>query len=216
MSRGWTAITLAAIIALELVPSGAPARAAQGFDAAYAGESAFVTLRPGQTAAFAVFFQNTGTTTWVAGTSTEVILAACLDDKVTCHVWPEEVAWAFNWRSQIAYTRQLQSSVGPGQLATFSYEVRAPLTATSGRYRFNGDLALASTLAMIHPEGYYHDVVLLPAPTPVPTATPSPTPTPVPASAGGSAPAATAAPTPPPPPPPLPPPPPPPPPPAGP
>jgi hypothetical protein len=104
--------------------------------------------------------------------------------------------------------------VAPGQLATFSYEVTVPLTALPGVHQFNGDLARASTLAAIHPEGYYHQVVLLPlfpTPTPAPTPTPQPEPggTPVPTPTPGPVPSA------PPPPPPLPPPPPPPPPPPG-
>jgi hypothetical protein len=197
------AVALAVILALALAPSAPEARAAQGIDSGFAGESAFLTLRPGEQGSFIVLFRNTGTTAWVLGTSTEVTLVACRDDKVTCAVEPEEAAWAVRWVSTIAYARQLQTIVAPGQVATFAYEIRAPLTATAGVYRFNGDLAVASTLGAIHPEGYYQDVVLLAGP-PTPTSAPAPA-TPE-REVAPAAPAPTASPSPPPPPPPLPPP----------
>jgi hypothetical protein len=45
--------------------------------------------------------------------------------------------------------------VAPGQIATFVWSFKTPLTITSGIYRFNGDLALATAPSVqIHPEGY--------------------------------------------------------------
>ena len=77
----FTAVTLA----LSMLAQAVPAAAAAGFDSAYAGESAFVSLAPGQSNDFQVFFANTGSTTWTRSTSTQVDLAACLADKVTCN-----------------------------------------------------------------------------------------------------------------------------------
>ena len=56
-----------------------------------------------------------------------------------------------------AYSRHIQAEVAPGQLATFVYSFKVPLTVTSGIYRFHGDLAQATTGTQIHPEGYYQE-----------------------------------------------------------
>src|SRR2546428_2104659 len=71
-----------------------PVAAAQAYDSQYQFESAFLSnLKPGDTGAFSVFFANIGTVTWVTSTTSQVNLAACRDDKVTCNVAPEEAAW---------------------------------------------------------------------------------------------------------------------------
>ena len=59
-----TAVTAAAL-SLSMLASAGPALAVTGYDSAYAGESAFVNISPGQTLNFQVFFANTGTTEWV-------------------------------------------------------------------------------------------------------------------------------------------------------
>src|SRR5256885_1588541 len=79
-----TAVTAAAL-SLSMLAAAVPALAVSGYDSAYAGESAFVNISPGQTLNFQVFFANTGTTTWSRGTGTQVDLAACLEDKTTCN-----------------------------------------------------------------------------------------------------------------------------------
>ena len=61
------AITAAAL-AVSMLAAAFPAAAVTGYDSAYAGESAFVTLAAGQSNEFQVFFANTGTTTWTRGT----------------------------------------------------------------------------------------------------------------------------------------------------
>lgn len=52
-----------------------------------------------------------------------------------------------------------QATVASGELATFSYRVRAPADA-NGIYTFNGDLVVSSTGKVLHPEGYYHRVTV--------------------------------------------------------
>src|SRR5687767_12882253 len=85
----------AALLASVLLIAGGGSADAlvPGYDSAYAGESAFLNMTPGATGTFTVFFQNTGSTTWVRGTATQVDLFACLNDKVTCDVVPEEAAF---------------------------------------------------------------------------------------------------------------------------
>jgi hypothetical protein len=191
-------LRILALVAFVLAFMPAPAVAVTGFDSAYSGESAFVTIRQGESASFQVFFMNTGTVAWTKGSDTQVDLAQCLADKVTCNAQdPGDATWNNGWMSLSRYATHTQAIVSTGSLATFAYNIRAPSDAT-GTHRFNGDLVLAKTGDRIHPEGYYQDAtidatgsVAVPTPTPTPgstpfpsppppTATPTPTPTPTP------------------------------------
>jgi len=151
----------AATLALSMLAQAIPAAAAAGYDSSYAGESAFVSLAPGQSNEFQVFFANTGTTTWTVGSSTEVDLAACLADKVTCDAQDAtEAPWNAGWKSATRYATSTQTSVAPGSIATFKYTVTAPAGVAAGTYRFNGDLIVAASGAKVHPEGYYQDATV--------------------------------------------------------
>jgi len=155
-----TAVSAAAL-SLSMLASAVPALAVTGYDSAYAGESAFVNISPGQTQNFQVFFANTGTTTWSRGTGTQVDLAACQHDKVTCNSVASDVAaWNSGWLSTTRYATTTQTTTAPGSLGTFSYNIAAPVGAVAGTYRFNGDLVLSTTGAEIHPEGYYQDATI--------------------------------------------------------
>src|SRR5437867_3201900 len=155
-----TAVT-AASLALSMLAMAVPASAVSGYDSAYAGESAFVNISPGQTQSFQVFFANTGTTTWSRGTSTQVDLAACLEDKITCNAQDaSEASWNSGWLSATRYASTTQTTTAPGALGTFSYNIAAPANATAGTYRFNGDLVLSTTGEKIHPDGYYQDATI--------------------------------------------------------
>src|SRR5947208_17086556 len=141
----------AASLALSMLAAAVPALAVTGYDSAYAGESAFVNISPGQTQNFQVFFANTGTTTWSRGTGTQVDLAACLEDKVTCNAQDAtEASWNSGWLSSTRYATTTQTTTAPGSLGTFSYNVAAPAGVTNGTYRFNGDLVLSTTGEKIH------------------------------------------------------------------
>jgi len=183
-------LRILALIALCLAFAPTPALAVTGYDSAYSGESAFVTISPGQTLQFQVFFSNTGTLTWTKGGDTQVDLAACLADKVTCNAQdPSESTWNSGWISTARYTTTTQATIAPGALATFAYNIKAPSDAAAGVHRFNGDLVVASSGARIHPEGYYQDAEIaatgnVPAPTPSPTpgSTPFPSAPPAPAA----------------------------------
>jgi len=152
-----TAITAAAL-AFSMLAAAVPAAAVTGYDSAYAGESAFVNISPGQTQNFQVFFANTGTTSWTKGSSTQVDLAACLEDKVTCNqLESTKAGWNSGWLSTTRYSTTTQTVTPPGSLGTFSYNIMAPTGTAAGVYRFNGDLVLSSTGEKIHPEGYYQE-----------------------------------------------------------
>jgi hypothetical protein len=117
-----------------------------------------VNIVGGQTQNFQVFFANTGTTSWVKGTGTQVDLAACLEDKVTCNAQDaSEATWNSGWLSATRYASTTQTTTPPGSLGTFSYNITAPAGVAAGIYHFNGDVVLASTGEKIHPEGYFQD-----------------------------------------------------------
>ena len=172
-------LRILALIALCLAFTPTSALAVTGYDSSYNSESAFVMIDPGQTQSFQVFFVNTGTTTWAKGSDTEVDLAACLADKVTCNAQdPTDSTWNSGWLSTSRYATTTQASVAPGSVATFAYNIKAPTDAT-GTHRFNGDLVVASSGARIHPEGYYQDATMkavgsVTGPTPTPGSTPFP------------------------------------------
>jgi hypothetical protein len=209
MSRSFRALAVV-VLALASVAVPSPARGAVAYDAAYVGESVFVTVAQGELATFSVIFANTGSDAWIRGTPSEVVLGACSEDKLTCGVPSARSDWNARWVSGLVYATQAPDVVEPGKVAFFTYSVRAPMTAIKGTYLFNGEVLLASTLKPIHAVGYYHQATIVVPPAP-PAVFPQPSSAPT-----VTTPAAPAsAPTPPPPPPPLPPPPPPPPPPAG-
>lgn len=175
------ASVLAIAFLLSMVGQGTQAAAVTGFDSGYAGESAFLTLAPGQSGMFQVFFRNTGQQSWIKGTGSQVDLAACLEDKVTCNAQDaSEAGFNDRWVSATRYSTQVQGTVISGQIAAFAYNVKVPAGAT-GLHRFNGELVVASG-ARIHPEGYYQDVTVIgppaatPSPTPGSTHFPSPSP----------------------------------------
>ena len=160
MRKITTAITAAAL-AFSMFAAAMPAAAVTGYDSAYAGESAFVNISGGQTQNFQVFFANVGTTSWQKGGATEVDLAACLEDKVTCNAQDaSEATWnppTGGWLSATRYATTTQTTTPPGSLGTFSYNIMAPVGVAAGIYHFNGDVVLASTGERIHPEGYFQD-----------------------------------------------------------
>src|SRR5438552_9889745 len=179
MRRITTAISAAALsLSMALGMNFGVAQAATpGYDSAYQFESAFLSLKPGDSGTFSVFFANTGTASWTAGSGSQVNLAVCAADKVTCNVTSAQAAWANGWLSSTAYATHTKSVVVPGDFSAFTYNVKVPAGTTSGTYRFNGDLVLSSTGDRIHPEGYYQDsTVTGGAPGPGPTGALSVTP----------------------------------------
>ena len=93
----------------------------------WAAQSAYPTLRAGQTSApLTITFTNAGTATWVKGVlGREARLGINLDD----------LTWAslgVNWPLQNRVATQTEASVAPGQNAAFTFQVKAP--ATPGVY----------------------------------------------------------------------------------
>src|SRR5256712_6086890 len=159
MRRFTTAITAAALaLSMALGLGGGSAQAlTPGYDSAYQFESAFLSLKAGDSGTFSVFFANTGTTSWVAGAGTQVNLSVCAADKTTCNVASPNAAFASGWLSATAYATHTKSVVAPGDFSAFTYNIKVPAAQTAGTFRFNGDLVVASSGDRIHPEGYFQD-----------------------------------------------------------
>src|SRR5207247_9438108 len=159
MRRITTSISAAALsLSMALgMNLGVTQAATPGYDSAYQFESAFLSLKPGDAGTFSVGFANTGTTAWTAGSGTQVNLAVCAADKVTCNVTSAQSTWASGWLSSTAYATHTKSVVVPGDFSAFTYNIKVPSGTTAGTYRFNGDLVLSSSGDRIHPEGYYQD-----------------------------------------------------------
>jgi hypothetical protein len=153
-----TAVTALAVVASLLAGTAGQAAAVTGYDSAYFGESAFLTLGPGQSGQFAVGFNNTGSTGWLTGSASQVDLAVCLPDKTTCNTTSPNAAFASAWLSSTAYATTSTTYVGPGQTGYFVYNVTVPAGSAPGTYRFNGDVALHGTASTLHAQGYYQDV----------------------------------------------------------
>src|SRR5438874_540355 len=147
-------------VGLSLGWSGATARAAGGFESSYQFESAFLALQPGETGSFSVFFLNSGATAWVRNTSSQVNLAVCAADKVTCNVTSTNAAFASGWYSPIAYATHAKDVVAPGDASAFTWSARVPSSQPNGIYRFNGDMVLAATGERLRPEGYYQELAV--------------------------------------------------------
>src|SRR2546428_13683818 len=161
MRRFTTAITAAALaLGMTLSVNQGTALAVAGYDSAYQFETASLTLKPGDAGTCSVFIANTGTTAWTAGSGTQVNLAVCAADKVTCNLTSANSTWASGWLSSTAYATHTKSVVTPGDFSAFTYNVKVPSGTTGGTYRFNGDLVVASTGDRIHPEGYYQDATV--------------------------------------------------------
>src|SRR6266550_6918097 len=112
-------LRILALVALCLAYAPMPAVAVTGYDSAYNSESAFVTINPGETQSFQVFFFNGGSTAWIKGTDSQVDLAACLEDKVTCNAQdPGEATWNSGWLSATRYATTSNTSVAPGGVGT--------------------------------------------------------------------------------------------------
>src|SRR5712692_4866680 len=157
MRRFTTATTAAALaLSMALGLGGGSAKAlTPGYDSAYQFESAFLSLNPGDSGTFSVFFANTGSSSWVKGAGSQVNLAICAADKVTCNVTSAQASWAVNWLSSTAYATHTKTTVTPGDFSAFTYNIKVPAGTATGTYRFNGDLVNGTT--RIHPEGYYQD-----------------------------------------------------------
>jgi glucose/arabinose dehydrogenase len=101
-----------------------------GFHSRWVSESPWPTLDPGQTSApLTITFRNSGTKTWVKGVAgSQVNLGINGDDRTQSFL-------NAGWPSPDRVAGQNEGSVGPGQTATFTFQLRAPSAA--GTYQLH-------------------------------------------------------------------------------
>jgi hypothetical protein len=93
-----------------------------GFHSELVGQSDHPTLKPGQTRQVTITLRNTGARTWVRGAANQQVnLGIPGDDK-------SSVPLGVGWPSANRVATQLEASVTPGGIGTFTFTVRAPLT----------------------------------------------------------------------------------------
>jgi len=89
----------------------------------WVSESAFPTLRVGEISVpLSIVFRNAGSQTWIGGT---------LGQEARLAVNQDNAQWAglgVNWLSANRVAPQTEATVMPGGLATFTFQVRAPMT----------------------------------------------------------------------------------------
>jgi hypothetical protein len=89
----------------------------------WVSESAFPTLRVGQQSGpLSIVFRNAGSESWVRGT---------LGQEARLAVNQDNAQWAalgVNWLSANRVATQTEATVAPGGIATFTFQVRAPMT----------------------------------------------------------------------------------------
>src|SRR6266550_3660098 len=89
----------------------------------WVSESAFPTLRVGQTSGpLSIAFRNAGSQSWIRGT---------LGQEARLAVNQDNAQWAalgVNWMSANRVAAQTEATVTPGGVGTFTFQVRAPMT----------------------------------------------------------------------------------------
>jgi uncharacterized protein YkwD len=106
-----------------------PPAPTQSFHSAFQSESAWPTLTPGTSTSLTVKFTNTGTATWQKGVAGKQANLGLNGDTLVF----ASLGMNDGWLSANRLATTVESSVAPGQTATFTFNVRAPMTA--GTYR---------------------------------------------------------------------------------
>ena len=101
-----------------------PPPGAQTFHAALQTESPWPTVVPGTSTTLTVKFQNTGTATWQKGVPGKQANLGLNGDTPTF----ANLGMNDGWISANRLATTVESSVGPGQTGTFTFNVRAPTT----------------------------------------------------------------------------------------
>lgn len=143
----WAGVAAFAVLLGAVVPSHASG--ADGYHAAFFAESAFLTLSPGQTGQFSAGFANTGSLPWIVGAGQASLHTAAPLDNTN----DSAAGWSSSWPAPNVYAVQGVSEVAPGQIAFFTYVVRAPVGA-SGPHTFYGQLVIDG-VGPLEDFGYY-------------------------------------------------------------
>ncbi len=101
---------------------------AGGYHSAWVGQSPYPTMTPGSISGpLTIQYRNTGTATWIKGAVGQQANLGVVNDN---NMWSP---LGIGWLSANRVAAQAEGAVGPGGIATFTFQVRAP--STPGIYR---------------------------------------------------------------------------------
>ena len=116
-------------IVVASIGLGAPAAASHGWHAAFVDQSPWLKLAPGAASSYTVRFRNTGSEAWTRGVlGRQANLGINGDDR-------SQSALGVGWPTPDRPAIQTETSVAPGAIATFTFQVRAP--AAAGLYQLH-------------------------------------------------------------------------------
>jgi hypothetical protein len=128
-------------------PSGVTT-SASGFHSAWVDETAYPRLAPGEVGLVTLHFRNVGTEPWQAGVPGRQVNLGVVGDSLAF----AELGMAPGWLSPNRPATTAEQSVGPGQVGTFAFAVRAP--TAPGVYRIDLGLVLDG-VAWLENEGVF-------------------------------------------------------------
>lgn len=114
-------------------------------------QSAYPTLTPGQTTTLTLKVRNTGNTTWYNTGSFPIHLGT---DRPTDR---SSMVWNSSWLSANRSAGMSESSVAPGEVATFNFNVQAPTATGTYTEYFR---PLAENLTWMNDAGIYWNVIV--------------------------------------------------------
>lgn len=130
---------------------------AEGFHARWAGQSEYVTLRPGQETDLTVRYVNAGDRTWVRGAlgTAQADLGASAPRDNTRDF--DRGILVSPYLNPDRFAAMTETSVAPGETATFTFRARAPLSA--GVYRIELGIVIDG-VSWLEDEGVYLQVTV--------------------------------------------------------
>ena len=122
-----------------------------GFHSAWADQSAWATVHPGDLMQLYVRYRNTGAMTWTKGVPLQEVHLGIANDDTR---WaPYAIGWLYVNRP----AAQTEAVVAPGGVATFSFQMRAPSTAGTYDIRVR---PVVDGLAWLEDQGVFLRVIV--------------------------------------------------------
>jgi glucose/arabinose dehydrogenase len=161
---GQAGSALALLMIVSILAGSASAAGPSTLSAHYVGQDPWPSLAPGEVVGYTVRFRNTGTEMWKAGTALQVNLGIVGDDRRFA-----EIGMDSGWPTPDRVAIQAEREVHPGDVATFTFALRAP--AMAGTY----DVPLRPVVdgvRWLEDEGVFVRIAVVPGRSVVPTIDP--------------------------------------------
>jgi len=124
-----------------------------GFHSAWTSQTPWPTLRPGESGVISLSFQNSGSRIWLRGVAGQQVTLGVVDDDTS---WASSaVAWPSTNRPAI----QNEAVVPPGGAATFTFQLRAPVTVGASDLRLR---LVVDGVTWLEDQGVFLRVTVIP------------------------------------------------------